>query len=327
MSRAIMEQVLKKIKAYDRIMLFRHIRCDGDALGATKGLCEILRLTYPEKEIYLVETDRSAYLAFLGDEDKAVPDALYTDALGIVLDTGSADRISNPKYTLCRELIKIDHHIERDPYADLCWVESERSSTCEMVARLWQTFRDELKINRTAATYLYTGMVTDSGRFRFRSVSGTTLRCAAEMLDLGVDTEQLYANLYLQDFDYLKFKAYVYDKMKITPNGVAYLYVTRAMQEKFNLTPEDAAGAVGFLDSIKGSLIWIAFIESPTDRSIRVRLRSRFLTINEIAERYHGGGHSTASGATVYSRKEAQALIDEADAHLADFKANNTGWM
>lgn len=327
MNRETMELILEKIKQYDRIMLFRHIRCDGDALGATKGLREILRLTYPEKEIYLVETDHSAYLDFLGSEDAPVADELYADALGIVLDTGSADRISNPKYMLCRELIKIDHHIERDPYGGTCWVEAERSSTCEMVARFYETFRDQLKINRAAATYLYAGMVTDSGRFRFRSVSGDTLRCAALMLDQGVDTDTLYAHLYLQEFDYLKFKAYVYEKMKITENGVAYLYITRAMQQKFSLTPEDAAGAVGFLDSIKGSLIWIAFIESQTDRSIRVRLRSRFVTINEIAERYHGGGHACASGATVFSRKEALTLIEEADARLKAYKEENTGWL
>ena len=327
MNRETMELILDKIKQYNRIMLFRHIRCDGDALGAAKGLREILRLTYPEKEIYLVETDHSAYLDFLGGEDGPVADELYADALGIVLDTGSADRISNPKYTLCRELIKIDHHIEHDPYGDTCWVEDERSSTCEMVVRFYDTFRDQIKINREAATYLYAGMVTDSGRFRFRSVSGDTLRCAALMLDQGVDTDTLYANLYLQEFSYLKFKAYVYEKMKITENGVAYLYITRAMQAKFNLTPEDAAGSVGFLDSIKGSLIWIAFIESQTDRSIRVRLRSRFVTINEIAERYHGGGHACASGATVYSRKEASSLIEEADARLKAFKETNTDWL
>ena len=83
---------------------------------------------------------------------------------------------------------------------------------------------------------------------------------------------------------------------------------------------------MGYMDSIKDSLIWIAFIESDAG-SIRVRLRSRFVTINEVAEKYNGGGHDCASGATVHSRKEMKALIADADARLADYKENNEGWL
>ena len=101
-----MKQILDVIEAYDRIILFRHFRPDGDAIGSTKGLREILRLTYPEKEILLINNDQSDYLAFLGGEDDPIPDEGYADALGIVLDTATPDRISNKKFELCRELVK-----------------------------------------------------------------------------------------------------------------------------------------------------------------------------------------------------------------------------
>ena len=270
--------------------------------------------------------DYSDYVAFLGDEDAARPDEYYADALGIVIDTATTDRISNKNYTLCKELIKIDHHIEVEPYGDLSWVEEERSSACEMIAAFYDAFRDELKLDKTAATYIYAGMVTDSGRFRFRSVSGETMRLAGILLDTGIDTDTLYAHLYLKDFDSLKFQAYVYKKMKMTENGVVYLHVDRAMQKKFNLTSETAGTAVSFMDSIKGSLIWLAFIDN-SDGTTRVRLRSRFVTINEIAEKYHGGGHACASGATVHNKKEMKALIAEADAHLKQYKETNEGWL
>lgn len=152
------------------------------------------------------------------------------------------------------------------------------------------------------------------------------MRLAGMLLDLGIDTDTLYANLYMKDFDSLKFQAYVYKKMKMTENGVVYLHVDRAMQKKFDLTSETAGTAVSFMESIKNSLIWIAFIDN-ADGSIRARLRSRFVTINEIAERYHGGGHACASGATVYSKKEMKALIAEADAHLKHYKETNEGWL
>jgi phosphoesterase RecJ-like protein len=321
-----MKKILDKVEEYDKIILFRHFRPDGDAIGSTKGLREILRLTYPEKTILLINNDQSDYLAFLGGEDDPVPDEAYSDALGIVLDTATPDRISNKKFELCRELVKLDHHINVNPYGDYIWVEEEKSSTCEMVVEFYLAFRDRLKINSAAATYLYTGMVTDSGRFRFRSVSGDTMRCAGALLDVGIDTDILYAHLYLQDFSDLKFKAEVYKKMKITENGVAYFYVTEAMQKKMNLSSEQASAAVSYLDSIKGSLIWIAFIENG-DGSTRVRLRSRFVTINKLAEKYRGGGHDCASGATVYNRKEANALIREADALLKEYKETNDNWL
>jgi phosphoesterase RecJ-like protein len=324
----IKEQIFQKMKEYDRIMLFRHVRNDGDCVGATKGLKRILQLTWPEKEIYLIDADTAKYLEFMGPEDEPVADELYADALGIIIDTASESRISNKKYSLCKELIKIDHHIPLESFGDLMWVEEERSSACEMIVDFYATFRDELKIDSEAATYLYTGMVTDSGRFKYDGVSGDTLRNAAILLDVGVDTQTLFARLYLEAFEYLKFKAQIYERMQITENGVAYIYIDRAMQEEFGLSLEQASACVGTLDSIRGCISWMVFIETGDENgSIRVRLRSRFVHINSVAEKYHGGGHACASGATVYSREEVQALLADTDAVVKEYKENNEGWL
>jgi len=327
-NREVKTAILQKIKEYDRIMLFRHVRNDGDCVGATKGLKEIIKLTWPEKEVYLIDEDTAKYLEFLGPEDEPVADELYADALGIVLDTASEARISNKKYALCKELIKIDHHIPLENYGDYIWVEEERSSACEMVVDFYNTFRDELKIDSQAATYLYTGMVTDSGRFKYSDVNGDTLRNAAILLDVGVDTETLFARLYLEAFEYLKFKAHIYQRMQVTENGVAYIYIDREMQKEFNLSLEQASACIGNLDSIRGCICWIAFIESGDENgSIRVRLRSRFVHINGVAEKYRGGGHASASGATVYSREEVDALLRDADAHIKEYKETHEGWL
>ena len=320
------EMILGRIREYKRIIISRHVRPDGDAIGSTQGLKEILRLTFPEKEIYLINEDYSDYLSFLGGEDAQLDDEMYCDALLIVLDTASVDRISNRKYPLAKEIIKIDHHIDIKPYGDISWVEDQRSSLCELIVSFYASLRDELKINSHAATCLYTGMVTDSGRFRFNTVTGETLRLASLMLDCGIDTDTLYARLYLEDFDYFRFKSWVYGQMKISEHGVAYLHVTAADVERFSLSFEEACNAVSFLDSIKGSIIWIAFIDAP-DGKIRVRLRSRFVTVNGLAEKYHGGGHECASGATVADTAEADALIRDADALIKDYKEKNEGWL
>jgi hypothetical protein len=160
-------------------------------------------------------------------------------------------------------------------------------------------------------------MVTDSGRFKYSGVNGDTLRCAAELLDIGIDTETLYANLYLDTYESLKFTAHVYEKMQQTENGVSYIFVDKAMQEQFNLTLEQASACVNDMDSIRGNIAWIAFIETGDEKdTIRVRLRSRFVHINGIAEKYRGGGHACASGATLYGKDEIALLLQDADVLL-----------
>ena len=323
----VKKAILEKIKEYKNIIISRHVRPDGDAVGSTLGLARILRLTFPEKQVYVVNGDYAEYTAFLGAEDAQPDAACYAGSLAIVIDTATPDRISNKSWQSAREVIKIDHHIDVAPYGDIAWVEEHRSSACEMIADFYMTFREELKIDREAATCIYAGMVTDSGRFRFRSVSGETLRCAAALLDLGVDTDTLFAHLYLEKLDAFRFRAYVYENIKMTPHGVAYIYVDRAMKERFSLTDEEASNVVSCLDSIKGSIIWLAFIDNADGATIRVRLRSRFVTVDKLANKYRGGGHDCASGATLMSPDEIPLLLADADALIADYKENNGGWM
>ncbi len=326
MRQDILLQILEKIKQYHRIVLFRHIRNDGDCVGATKGLKGILQASFPEKEIYIADEDTpSEYLRFLGPDEDHVTEQMCEDALAIVLDTAGTDRISSKKFQLCKEIIKIDHHIDIAPYGTISWVEPEKASACEMVVDFYAAFKDQLKLTPEAARCLYTGMVTDTGRFRYSEVTGDTMRAAGILLDQGIDTQTLFANLYLDEFEALKFKAALYERMQISENGVAYLFVDREIQEKFHLTIEKASNCVSVMDSIRGSLCWLAFIE--TDENIRVRLRSRFMHINSLAEQYHGGGHACASGATVYSWDEARELVSKADQMMKQYKESNEGWL
>lgn len=328
MSKLAMETILNKIKAYDRIILFRHVRPDGDCVGATRGFQRILQLSFPEKQVILTHEDHSDRMAFLGPEDPAIPTEMYDGALGIVVDTANTDRIANKHYKRCKELCKIDHHINVDPYGDVAWVEEKSSSCCEMIVKFYDTFRDQLKLDKEAATCLYAGMVTDSGRFRYPSTSGDTMRCAGILLDQGIDTQQIFARLYLEDYSYLKFKAHLYSIMRVTENGVAYLYLDRQTQKDFSLTNETAGATVDTMDSIFGCLCWMVFIENgDPENSIRVRLRSRFVHINQLAESYRGGGHACASGATVYGLDEMQKLLQDADALVKEYKDTHEDWL
>lgn len=321
-----MQQILDKIIEYDKIIITRHVRPDGDAIGSSRGLAAMLRLSFPDKKIYVQTEDKSDYLAFLGPDDEMIPDSEYDGALLIVTDTATLDRISNSRVDLAKEVIKIDHHINIKPYGDVSWVEDWRSSCCEMIAFFYETFRDVLKLDKEAATYIYCGLVTDSGRFRYEATTGDTLRIGGMLLDFGIDIETLYAQLYLEDYAQLKFQAYVLDHMNMTKNGLVYLHVDKRMQRKFALTTEQASEAISYLKFIKGCIAQLAFIDMP-DGSIRVRLRSRFMTINELAEKYGGGGHQCTCGATLHSKKDIAAMIADGDALVAKYKANNVGWL
>lgn len=320
------KRILAKIKQYNKIVIARHVRPDGDAIGSSHGLAELLRASFPEKKIIVANQDSSEYMAFLKTEETDPKSVDYTDALAIVVDLAGLERCSNKEVEKAKEIIKIDHHIEITPFGDISWIEDDRSSVCEMIAAFACTFPNELKLTKWAALLLYTGMVTDSGRFQYVETSSETLRMAAFLMDMGIDTQSLFANLYMEDFDYYKFKSHVYEQMNITESGVAFIYVDNVMQKEFHLSREAASNSVDFLSKIKGSLIWLAFIDNP-DGSIRVRVRSRFLAVNKLAERYHGGGHANASGATAYSLQEMAQLINDADALLLEYKRNNEGWL
>lgn len=328
MNEEIKKEILNEIKKHGRIIITRHTKPDGDAVGSSLGLKALINASYPEKEVYCVNKDHSDYVAFLGSDEGNIDDSLLPDALQIILDTGTAARISSDKYGKCEKVIVIDHHIEKEaPYGDLRWVEDDRSSTCEMIADFYLSQRDELTLDRAAALCIYTGMVTDTGRFKYGISTGETLRIAAELIDTGIDLENLYANLYLDSEKTLRLKSYIYGHMKFTENGVAYIYVSLALQKKFGLNHEEASDSITLLSGIKDSIIWLAFIENEDDDKIRVRLRSRFVTVDGLAAKYGGGGHARASGAVIKNRKEMKALLTDADALIKNYKDNNKGWI
>ena len=319
-------EIINKIEEYDKIIIVRHKRPDGDCLGAAYGLRAILRNTYKDKEVVCLGLDKASYLEFLGKDDEPKAKEYYQDALVIVLDTANRDRVSDEFFLEGKEIIKIDHHIVCDDYANISWVEEESAAVCCMITKLWMYSDNKLIINEEAAKCLYTGIVTDSGRFRYSCEYNDVFVCANELMKLDFDLETIYANLYLKDFKDVKVSGELTRRIKFTENQVAYLYVTKKLQKKYKLNQEQASNVVGLMDSIKGCLIYIAFIDNP-DGTIRVRLRSRFTTVDGLANKYHGGGHAKASGATCYSKKEMKKLVKEADEYLKAYKENNKGWL
>lgn len=328
-------EILEKIKQYKRIIIHRHIRPDGDCIGSQSALKQAILLNYPDKEVFAVGDIIPDYCNKYGILDE-VEDDMYKDALVIVVDTATDNRICDQRYKNGEYIIKIDHHDDSNDYGNINYVLPKISACAAIIAKLLNMW--DFKINDKIATTLFFGIVTDTGRFRYRGVNEENFIQAGNLLSYNVDTESLYTNLYLKEDLIYKLQGYVYLNFKRTENGVAYIHFTKKLMQQFNVTKEDAANLVSCLDSIKGSLIWVVFVDQMLDpdpnctnkierpeKEIRVRLRSRFVEVNDIARDYRGGGHLFAAGATIYSTKEKNKLLNELDGKLKEYKKSNPG--
>lgn len=316
----MVQKILEKIKEFDTIIIHRHKRPDGDCIGSQFGLKYFIEDNFPNKKVYAVGDNVPEFLSFNGKSDSII-DELYNEALVFVVDTSVKDRICDERYINGKFIIKIDHHDDSEEFGDIQYVDVTSPACCQIITLLLNEWN--LPISKRSATALYTGLVTDTGRFQFRGVDKRTFTAAGILTDTNIDITYIYNQLGLKEMNSLRLEAYLYKNMKVTPNGVIYMYFSKRIMKKFNVTCEEAAALVSCMSNIKGHPFWITFVEYP--ENIRVRLRSRIISINEIGKKYHGGGHLQAAGATVYSKKEAKELLKDADMWLKKCKEEIEG--
>ena len=304
------EAILTEIKAFDTVIVHRHNRPDGDALGSQIGLKHILRENFPEKQIYAVG-DEAGFFGFMEDSlMDVIPDSTYAGALAIILDCGAPALVSDDRYRMAAKTCRIDHHIFSGKFSDVEVVDSSFESCCGMIAQLAE--ESGLALNPLAAQSLYTGMVTDSGRFRYDATTARTFRLAAFLMEQKFDTNAIYKDLYADDFESKKRKALFTLKTQFTPNRVAYIYTTlEELQEMGLSTFTVSRGMVNTMADIKGTEIWVNFTE--TEGGVLCEIRSAGVNIHPIAVPHGGGGHAKASGATVADRATAMAMLEDLD--------------
>ena len=304
------DQILKAIADHQVIIIHRHTNPDGDALGSQIGLKHIILAKYPGKVVYTVGDDAGRY-AFMADSTMdVIPDAAYEGALAIILDTSARKLISDDRYTLAAQTIRMDHHLFCEKIADIEVVDSSCESCCGLVTDFCMTCG--LTLPAEAATALYTGMVTDSGRFRYDSVSARTYKAAAFLMQHPIDTSELYRNLYANDYEQMKLRAQFVLRIQFTAKNVAYIYTTReeaaaCAADTFTIS----RGMVNTMADIRGVDVWVNFTE--TDNGVLCEIRSAKYNINPVAVKYGGGGHAKASGATLKDRAEAMCLLADLD--------------
>ncbi|WBY91634.1 DHH family phosphoesterase [Enterococcus casseliflavus] len=314
----VQEEILATIKAFDRIIIHRHQRPDPDALGSQVGLAEILRASFPKKEIYQVggPVEGLDYLALM----QTIPDDLYKGALVIVTDTANAPRVSDQRYDQGAKLIKIDHHPNDEPYGELVWVNTKASSCSEMIVSFWQMFQNELTMTQEAARLLYAGIVGDTGRFLYPATTATTLRLSAELLDYGFDAPKINRQLDQVSRSVARLSGYVYENIEIDEIGAGKVILSQELQQRFGVVDSETSAVVSLPGKIDEVMAWAIFVEQP-EGYYRVRMRSKGPVINEIAKRHHGGGHPLASGANAKDLEEVALIYQEIQAAIKEFQA------
>lgn len=300
------KKILDLIEKYDRIIIHRHKNPDGDALGSQLGLYHIIKDSYPEKEVYTVGDLTPRYSFMLTRPMDDVADELYSGALAIVLDTSAKALIADDRYTTAEATARMDHHLFVEKICDEEVVATSYESCAGLVAAM--AMASGLTVSPVAAKALYTGMITDSGRFRYDSTSSETFRVASFLMERKFENNDIYKNLYADELGFIQLRAKFVLKIQLATSKVAYIYTDKEEAKSYNTDSFTISrGMVNVMGEIRGVESWVNFTE--TEDGVLCEIRSNTHNINPIAVKYGGGGHQKASGATLKNRDEAMSLL------------------
>lgn len=318
-----LRKVIAKLKSNKNFLVTSHTNPEGDALGSElafagllrkmgKGVCVVNEDRTPEEYLFLPQAQN---IMVFNKKTKGI----NYDCLA-VLDCSDLRRCKQVAWSNVenKPIINIDHHISNENFGQVNWVEPRASSCSELIYKLYKALR--IPFDQESATSLYVGIMTDTGSFRYSNTCAFTHKIAAELLRYGIDVPRVYYNIYgnipLKD---IRFLTRILPEMKIEAAGrVAWFQVPRNIFQKVRPSFDLTDHILSFARAIKGVQVVALFRENlGTDDQVRVNLRSQGqVDVNKVAAFFGGGGHKTASGATVTGaidtvRKKVLAKIKE----------------
>ncbi|MDW8851062.1 bifunctional oligoribonuclease/PAP phosphatase NrnA [Flavobacterium sp. MMLR14_040] len=294
-----------------KIAIIPHRGPDGDAMGSTLGLYHFL-LKNNHLPTVIAPNDFPDFLAWLpGSETVKIFEkdtenctkTLQEAELIFTLDFNAFHRTGEMEHTLAKltaPFIMIDHHQKPDDYATYMYSDTAFGSTCEMVYNFISFLDKKQDLDKTIATCIYTGILTDSGSFRFPGTTGNTHRIIAELIDLGVENTQIPVLLFdNSSYSRLQLLGRALQNMKVFEEYKAsYTTLTQQELDAFHYVKGDTEGIVNYGLSIKGICFTAIFIENKDENIIKISFRSQGgFDVNQFArDHFNGGGHSNAAG-------------------------------
>ncbi|CAA9197466.1 bifunctional oligoribonuclease/PAP phosphatase NrnA [Flavobacterium collinsii] len=294
-----------------KIAIIPHRGPDGDAMGSTLGLYHFL-LKNNHQPTVIAPNDFPDFLAWLpGSETVKIfekdtencTQILEEAELIFTLDFNAFHRTGEMEHTLAKltaPFIMIDHHQKPDDYALYTYSDTSFGSTCEMVYNFISFLGKKEDLDKTIATCIYTGILTDSGSFRFPGTTGNTHRIIADLIDLGVENTQIPILLFdNSSYSRLQLLGRALQNMKVLEeHKTSYTSLTQDELDSFNYAKGDTEGVVNYGLSIKGIVFTAIFIENKEEKIIKISFRSQGgFDVNQFArDHFNGGGHSNAAG-------------------------------
>lgn len=297
--------LIEKIENYDKIIVLSHHTPDFDALGSQLALYQSLKASYPHKTVlaggeWKIDEVKDQYTELTEDD--------YKGNLVIVTDTGAHHLISDKQYVHADHIVAIDHHFSRQPFAHTSLVDNTMISACLLIYDLIMS--QKLVLNQKIAQLLLYGIVSDSGRFRYKNTNQHTFKVVSHLLELGADLQEVYARTSSTSLEMIRYRGYVMNTFKLYKGCIAYMVNTKEMIQESGLTLfEVSRGMVNSMADIEGIEAWMNFSE--TEDGIKTEFRSKKIPVVSIAKAHGGGGHELACGCTTQSLDQVEDILEE----------------
>lgn len=311
MTTADIQKINQLLTQPKKIAIIPHRSPDGDAMGSTLAMYHFLKKCGHEP-VVISPNDFPEFLAWMpasnlvqvyeNNRDQ-VAKILHQAELIFTLDFNALHRTGEMEKALSQlkvPFVMIDHHQSPDSYAEVTYSDTQFGSTCEMVYNFINYLGKKDLLDKTIATCIYTGILTDSGSFRFPKTTGNTHRIVADLIDLGVDNTEIPALLFDNNsYESRQLLGRALNNLVVFPEyKAAYTSLSQAELDKFKYVKGDTEGIVNYGLSIKGIQLAAIFIEHKDENIIKISLRSQGnIDVNQLArEHFNGGGHINAAG-------------------------------
>lgn len=306
----VIKKIYKKIKKYNTIVIARHIGPDPDAVCSQIALRDTIKATFPSKNVYAVGMSVSRFKSF-GILDKINEEELDNPLL-IVLDVPNISRIDGITFSKYNEVIKIDHHPYEDKMGDTELVDTTSCSVAQLIGEL--VLNTRLKLTKEVAENIFLGIVSDSDRFLLQYTTAKTFKIVNQIIEkTNLDFTNLYVRLYERPLNEIRFQGYLAQNLITTENGFAYIKITTDDIKNFGVDSSTASNMINNFNYIKEIKVWTFITYDQKSTMYKVNIRSRNVVINDIAAKYHGGGHKFASGVRTTNEVDIDNLIKDLD--------------
>lgn len=311
MTKQDISNIKELLSTSKRIVIVPHKNPDGDAIGSSLGLLLYLKKLHHTISI-IAPNDYPDFLKWMPQEHTIIKyesQREYSNALIekadiiFTLDFNALHRVGEMELPLQNSKavkIMIDHHQQPDDYADFMYSNIRMSSTCEMIYNFITMLDDTDMIDKDIATCIYTGIMTDTGSFRFNSTTSKTHYVIAELIDKGADNAYIHNEIYdTNSTSRLQLLGLALSNLKVIPSlKTAYITLSQEELNSFNFKKGDTEGFVNYGLSIQNILFAAIFIEHKQEGIVKISFRSKGdFSVNEFARaHFQGGGHTNAAG-------------------------------